>query len=552
MEEHHKRLGQILRFRHENSARPKKPNEDHEPAEVLSDDKLPEASKATNINPTQVTGTQQQQQPPKLAGGSRATARELSRSIANNLASARGIPASQKRAPPVSPTVSAQHVPGKVTRDWPETEQATPSSRKSKVATHTGLERSPNTVQARSVIHDTENEAQDRPDRTETTSDQLSKDAPFQHFYSTIENLMTKLSAPLAFAGLPLTSNAGPVVEGQKGSSQTRGSTIPSLEPDYTQSISRAALRAVQSPGRSGQAGAGGPAAAESFYVVPATGGTISYADIMTRGDRQGGAPNPKHARHISNISTETADDFVDASERPASPSYPSGPGHELADRQALNSRHHSRHATKTIKEDRQLKIHGKTPEELALENMTLRHDFDAVSRRLHMFEASAQQTSAALAQSIRSLARSSPTSTPENSHGKTQTPTPTQTRMSRAKPPDIAAVSRPSRSHNNNNDHDDDDVPVGNAEDATTTQKRLAELQELLRKSDLELERRDRENVKLKETVGRYRQKWEVLKEGAKARRDAGGGGGSSSSSAATAAAEGGRAGEGQGPGRE
>lgn len=46
------------------------------------------------------------------------------------------------------------------------------------------------------------------------------------------------------------------------------------------------------------------------------------------------------------------------------------------------------------------------------------------------------------------------------------------------------------------------------------------------MRKSDRELGRRERENVKLRETVGRYREKWENLRKSAKARREGGGGG--------------------------
>lgn len=47
-----------------------------------------------------------------------------------------------------------------------------------------------------------------------------------------------------------------------------------------------------------------------------------------------------------------------------------------------------------------------------------------------------------------------------------------------------------------------------------------MTELEEVLRKNDKELARRERENAKLKETIGKYREKWEKLKEGARARR--------------------------------
>ena len=83
-------------------------------------------------------------------------------------------------------------------------------------------------------------------------------DEPFTKFYSTFENLVSKITAPLAFAGLPLKE--------------------PEEDPDLKRIISRAALRAVREE-------RGNPA--ESFYVVPSTGGTVSYAGIVGRDDGQ-------------------------------------------------------------------------------------------------------------------------------------------------------------------------------------------------------------------------------------------------------------------------
>jgi hypothetical protein len=50
---------------------------------------------------------------------------------------------------------------------------------------------------------------------------------------------------------------------------------------------------------------------------------------------------------------------------------------------------------------------------------------------------------------------------------------------------------------------------------------KRLVELEDILRKSDARARKREEENLKLRETIGKYKEKWESLKAGAKARRE-------------------------------
>jgi len=71
--------------------------------------------------------------------------------------------------------------------------------------------------------------------------------------------------------------------------------------------------------------------------------------------------------------------------------------------------------------------------------------------------------------------------------------------------------------------------------------QKRIEELEEMMRKNEKRMGKKEDENAKLKETLGKYREKWEGLKAGAKARREQAGGGERlrrGSSAAATAAA--------------
>jgi len=117
-----------------------------------------------------------------------------------------------------------------------------------------------------------------------------------------------------------------------------------------------------------------------------------------------------------------------------------------------------------------------KTMEELHLENEGLRALLDNVSRRLFEFEMGAQTSSIALHQSIRASMKQSP----------------------------AASVAG-----------------GGDAEG------RMSLLEEQLKEGKKELERMGKENEKLKGVVGRYRERWEKLKEGARVRREGTGRGG-------------------------
>jgi hypothetical protein len=72
---------------------------------------------------------------------------------------------------------------------------------------------------------------------------QNAVDQPFQRFYSTFEGLLSKLSAPLAFAGLPLRFDETALPETQNDKAENLEEAI--AEPDVKKS-SKAALRAVK------------------------------------------------------------------------------------------------------------------------------------------------------------------------------------------------------------------------------------------------------------------------------------------------------------------
>ncbi|KIX10183.1 uncharacterized protein Z518_01264 [Rhinocladiella mackenziei CBS 650.93] len=471
LEQHHKKLGHLLRSRHENPAgedvsHPSSTTAVTTPATAPSQPKRQESNRPSSPETTI--------HPPRLSRGQRSNARDLSSSIASNLASARGIPNSRQRRPaPISPLVSNQHADGQISQD------ETRGKPISKPGTDTS-----------DALSSVSKQSQSRPSWTppilpgssksnaDDEAEEQVADAPFQQFYATFESLISKLSAPLAFAGLPLTSPASskppasPVQPSAKSPKAPSRPTPAAPSVDYSHLISRAALRAVS--------GTNAANPSESFYVVPTTGGTISYAEIMNRAEREE-ARGLRHHRQPSNLSNISEDDFVDAQStilpnrsRDHGPAV-GGPGRP------------SRRGGAD-----EVKINGKTMEELALENQALKHLSDTLSRRLHVFEMSAQTSSAALAQSIRSLHRSpltTPILSPENSRGK-----------------------------NSTKGMDGAPLVVGTDE---AMAKRIAELEEILRKCDARVRKKDEENLKLKETITKYREKWDSLKAGAKARRE-------------------------------
>ena len=261
---------------------------------------------------------------------------------------------------------------------------------------------------------------------------QVIPEDTFSRFYSTFEGLLSKLSAPLGFAGLPLASDEPPKVD--ISTEKPKHPPQSSTEPDVGRLFSKSALRAVREEHGTGSGGFG---AAESFYVVPTTGGTISYAGILSRAERE--------ARQAAG---EDNDEFVDAREtlQPTSPNM---------------KRRTKNPITKNM-------------EELQLENEALRALADDLSIRLHRFEVGAQNSSMALAMSMRAF--HSPTTS------------------------SAAIVHSPSAAGGGGPD-------------------KIRELEEQIAASKKEKDKLQRENDKLKTVIERYREKWEKLKDGARER---------------------------------
>ena len=449
LEQHHQRLSELLRYPSEN---PPSTTSAEPDVQVVAEKPLSTSAAVAELRASKSDlGPRSQsplRNPPSLQHPRRLPPRDLSSSIASNLASARGIRANYTRQP-LSPSVSTHQAPGSLEalprRDgkrpkvpsipehaqpsWVPPTQAAPQKVASQIATA---------------------KTSAAPEQASTSTEE-----GFSRFYNTFESILSKLSAPLAFAGLPLISEEGPAPSAPEptsskkrysGSKERTGS-----DPDLTKYISRAALRASARDGQSGN---------DSFYVVPTTGHTASYAQIMSFDQKE-------RRRMAASIHSENPDvfsepneeeDFVDARETPmpTSPSFTrKGSSRKLSGRDLENK-----------------------VEELDMENKSLKDCIDKLSKRLHAFEMSAQQSSMALQESMRLMRPMSPAREQASDRG---------------------------------------------GDDAL--QRRVLELEEHVALGGKEIDRLGKENEKLKTVVARYRERWEKLKEGAKTRREGGAG---------------------------
>ncbi|CRK17713.1 hypothetical protein BN1708_002995 [Verticillium longisporum] len=430
LEEHHLRLSELLKLPVRRLER------------TESDEK--QANNATEItNDATSKGEQPATAPPAKTGPVPSlfqskryqAARPMTSSIASNLASARGIKA-RDRGQLVPPSVSNDQAPG-------------------------NLEVSPRSERSRSKMQNRSKE----PEAEETAA--APSDDGYSRFYNTFGTIMNRLSAPLAFAGLPLiaeesalqevaetwTPEASPPVKRTK-----HKSPAPAAEPDLSRIYSRATMRAMsgQNPN-------------ESFYVVPTSGHTMSYANILNFADKEKRRMDASlHVGGDSGRFEDDEDDFVDARDTPVAPPSPTK-------RRGRGTMSHANEARSFASGSH------KTAEELAMENKSLKDVLDKLSRRLHAFEASAQNSSLALAESMRFRRPTSPLAT------------------SAGGPPSGPGI-----------------------EDTTALKAKNKELEEQMALTVQRIEALEKENQKMERTLAKYREKWEKLKAGAKARREA------------------------------
>ena len=270
--------------------------------------------------------------------------RDSSPSLARDIASRRGIPPSGSTKPSAAALARSR--------------QLSPESRR-RASPLVGARIPPSIVESQSTLQRQARKARKAED-----------DEGFTKFYSNLTTgTMSKLSSVLAYAGLPLTADDIKPEQAHRSTKLRRANAT--TEPDVKKIFSPASLNAIEEEHRQrGTLGHGfGPA--ESFYVVPPSGGTQTYRNIV------------KGSRSI--LGEDDEDSFVDAREAMGPPS----------------PKHSRNMSTKRSNSNPQ------TDEEMQLENVTLKHTVDELARRLANFEAHAQDASmAALTQSVVALRR--------------------------------------------------------------------------------------------------------------------------------------------------
>jgi hypothetical protein len=408
--------------------------------------------------PNTAAPTEKVAQPmPTLPKQQRYPTRDLGASIASNLASARGIPRPKYRSQPLNPSVSNTEVPGNLAL----TSQKSGSGSKSKMQSmiehaERPAPSSPNKISRQGSLVEQRSSESDRPLSNSRDSPAAPTDSGFSNFYSAFGSIINRISAPLAFAGLPLISEdqteepvppaaSMPEPQVQKRLRNKASATV-SADPDLNKIISKAAMNALNRDGRF---------ATDSFYVVPTSGHTASYASILTYADKEKRRLEASVHGELENVVEEDEDDFVDAKESQAPPS----PG--------------LRRKTGKSRSDKEL---SNVVEELYLENKSLKDMLDKLSKRLHAFESMSQNSGMRLAESMRLMRPASP----------------------------IASGTK-----------------SGSSSDELL-RKRNVELEDQVSSFTKQMEDLQRENTKLRSYLDRYREKWDQLRAGAKARRAA------------------------------
>ncbi|TFB03223.1 hypothetical protein CCMA1212_004275 [Trichoderma ghanense] len=459
LEEHHRKLAEILKLPPEQVPHARGDDGSSIEKAAASSEKASDgdAVAAGDAGDALQAAAAKAQQPPGLASQRRYAPREMSSSIASNLATARGI-RSKDRGQPLSPSVSNDQAPGNVDpqakRDASKAKMQNIMDRQSGRPTWVPPMAAAPSKQQQQQQHQGAAAGGASP-KVDTGSSPARDDGGYTRFYSTFGSLINKISAPLAFAGLPLIQEepATPAESAMPSSpsvnlsptKQSRARVSPSAtaDPDLSKIYSKATMRALVRDGHT---------AADSFYVVPSTGHTMSYANILSYAEKE--KRRLEASTHGDMLpQDEDDDDFVDAREAPG----------------AVHAR---RRVTRTHSEKELLN----TIEELSLENKSLKDMLDKLSKRLHTFEASAQSSALALAESYRIMPGGSPLPGGSGS---------------------------------------------GRANDEELVRK-SHELEEQLSEMTKHMERLEKDNRKMQKTLEKYREKWETLKAGAKARRGA------------------------------
>ncbi|RPA92437.1 hypothetical protein L873DRAFT_1779487 [Choiromyces venosus 120613-1] len=323
----------------------------------------------------------------------------------------------------------------------------------------------------------------------------------FSIFYSSLNTFISRVGSPfatsLAFAGLPLLNDEGRDEEKDR---EARRNVLPK---SWVEKHGR---------GRGLEKGwpTSDPNGGESFYVVPVSGGTLSYAGVV----RRDASPTNQNS---------PIDDFEslprDLSSRAFSPPPPPPPPAQQGQR------------------DPGLSGHTKTKEELQLENTGLRQTIDHMSRTMQSWQRKTRESENMLKNSIMAFSKTNNRDNPD------------------AGMDILNHVQRKSWLHVPYDEPDDAEYSEGRAvgelewekerererakslmheeEEEVVDQEqedKIAALERELLRAKLENEKLVRENEKLGRIVEKFKLKWEKLKEGARNKRPnaSSGGGGS------------------------
>ena len=387
LEHHHRRLSELLRYPSENSI---SSTSGEGEIQASAEKPVPTSAAVAELRASQSDIGPRSSSPFRNPPGQHPRhlpPRELSSSIASNLASARGIRANYIRRP-ISPSVSAHQAPGSL-----ETHRRKLSNFPQSIPEHSQPSWIPPT---QSLSHKAEPQTStSKTSAVAETAATTTNDEGFSRFYSTFENILSKLSAPLAFSGLPLASEDDSAQTADTSSAdakKVRGQKDRSpSDPDLTKYISRAALRAT----------AAGQSANDSFYVVPPSGHTISYAHILSFAEKEKRRlAVSMHSENPDLFADPDEEDFFDAREL-LGPTSPSSSRRFLVGSKRFSGK--------------ELEVRV---EELDLENKSLKEVVDKLSKRLHAFEMAAQNSSMALQESMRLMRPMSPAREAANGDG--------------------------------------------------------------------------------------------------------------------------------------
>ncbi|KAI5918579.1 hypothetical protein F4810DRAFT_691196 [Camillea tinctor] len=492
LEQHHQRLSELLQAPLKpSSAQPASENDSQvEEKDDAGSAATPTTASGKSDTTSDASSEKSVPPMPTLTKQPRYPSRDLGASIASNLASARGI-RSKYRSQPLSPSVSNTEAPGNM--------EAASRRARSRTKMQNMLENS-DKPSAASIPEKPASSS----DKLATSPQSTSSDEGFSRFYSAFGSIINRISAPLAFAGLPLINEEqqqpseepvpAPVAEPPV---QKRNRLKPSpavvAEPDLRKIYSKAALRAVTRDGQFTN---------DSFYVVPTSGHTATYASILTYADKEKRRMGTSGMHgDVSSIPEDAdEDDFVDARESQVPPSLHYSPS--MRKRGAgPKGFHHQNSSSASAPSERDL---NNLVEELYLENKSLKDMLDKLSKRLHAFESMSQNSGMRLAESMRLMRPGSPS---------TQATTA------------AAAGTTPKQQPGGGG---------GMTAVEETLLKENRELKEQMTTLSRQNEDLEKNYNKVRANLLRYRERWDQLRAGAKARR-MGNPSGSSSTSVST-----------------